>query len=52
VPAASLGRGRGAARWQDVMTLADPSVVDHQRRLVRKVVAETAFDSHRNREPG
>jgi hypothetical protein len=40
------GAGAGTARWQDVMTLADPSLVEHQRRLVRKVVAETnGFDN-------
>ena len=46
-PASNVnGVGTGMARWQDVMTLADPSVTEHQRRLVRKLVTETnAFDN-------
>jgi hypothetical protein len=35
------GVGAGTRRWQDFMTRRDPSVTDHQQRMVRKVVAET-----------
>jgi hypothetical protein len=46
-PASNVnGVGAGAGTWRDFMTLADPSLVAHQQRLVRKLVAETnAFDN-------
>ena len=46
-PASNVnGVGAGAGTWRDFMTLGDPSLVEHQRRLVRKLVTETnAFDN-------
>ena len=46
-PASNVnGVGTGMRRWRDFTTLADPSVAEHQRRLVRKLVTETnEFDN-------
>ena len=46
-PASNVnGVGVGISVWRDFMTLADPSLVEHQQRLVRKLVTETnAFDN-------
>jgi hypothetical protein len=46
-PASNVnGVGAGVRAWRDFMTLADPSLVEHQQRLVRKLVTETnAFDN-------
>jgi hypothetical protein len=46
-PASNVnGVGTGMAAPRDFCSLTDPSVVDHQRRLVQKLVAETnSFDN-------
>ncbi len=46
-PASNVnGVGTGVRTWRDFLTLADDTVAEHQRRVVRKLVAETnAFDN-------